>query len=794
MDLAPPIMATHSGIDELLSSLEREGRLVHLVAQQAQNGQVAPIARPLPSSITHCLPDDGLWTHQAEAIDLLRGGESVVLTTGTGSGKSLCYQIPIAESVVNGIRAGTSLAIFPTKALAHDQRRRFEQMKIPGMVTATYDGDASRQQRTWARSHANVLLTNPEMLHSGILPNHRRWATFFRRLDFVVVDELHALRGVFGSHTGHLLRRLLRIAERYGAQPTFAFTSATVGSPGELATALTSLPVTVVDRDASPQTARRVALVQPALVDQHRGRHQSPATEAIRIVADLVSRGRKVIGFCASRSQTERVALGVDRALPPHLQGTVRAYRAGYLAEERREIEGDLADGTLNAVLTTSALELGVDIGGLDDVVLCGFPGTVASMWQQIGRTGRWGQGNAAPDSGVEVESLAVVIAADDQLDQWFVHHPTELFSRPPEPVVVNLTNPGIRDPHLACAAHELPLGLTDDQWWDDLDDGVLAGVRADNLGIEFDHFQLPRAVWRGQGVPFQRVNLRSASFGQVRILNEDRQLIGTVETARAATVVYPGAVYLHRGAPWRVLSLDLEAREAIVTPDPGTTWTRPRSTTSVTVTTVGSTERVGTATVNVGAVAVTQQVSAYVESPNSFDSRARDHQSDRDPSSGSENPLSVTHELTLPPQVLETTAIWYEWDSDRLAMVGLDEERLLGAMHALEHAAIGILPLFAICDRWDVGGVSYSHSPHRDQPTFFIYDGYPGGAGIAELTFGRADEHLAATAAVIDRCICTGGCPSCVQSPKCGNNNESLDKWAALVAASTALEGLEPF
>jgi DEAD/DEAH box helicase domain-containing protein len=767
VEVATKIDLTAVGHDPL-SVFEQDGRLVHVETLPERPAVFEKLARPLPDAIAHCAPDR-LYAHQATAIDLIRDGKSVVVATGTASGKSLCFQLPIAESVVGGIRSGSSLLIYPTKALAQDQLRAFGQLDIPGLKAVAYDGDASKEERAWARSNANVLLTNPEMLHHGLMPNHAKWATFLRRLDYVVVDELHALRGIFGTHVSHLLRRLRRQCERYGSDPTFVFASATIGQPEELAAELCGKPVTAVADDAAPCGQRRVALVQPALVDPERGIRQSPATETIRAVSELVLGGHRVIAFCGSRALTERVAAGVARSLPPELADTVRPYRSGYLAAERREIEAELAEGSLRAVVTTSALELGVDIGGLDATVLCGFPGTIASMWQQIGRAGRTGR------DGLK-ESVAVLVAGDDQLDQWFVNHPRDLFERPPEPVVVNVTNPNILDPHLGCAAFESPLGQIDERWWPDLDDAVRRNVLADDLRIRPDRHRLPRAVWDGRGIPFHHISLRSASGGEVRIVNTDDELIGTVELARACNLVHPGAVYLHRGQPFKVVDLDLDQREAIVETDDSDTWTQARSQIDIEVLDTATSKPVGRSTLHLGQVKVTTQVVGY---------QLKGH--------GSREVLA-NEDLDLPPQELVTTSIWYEWQPEVIESVGIRDFVLPGALHAAEHAAIGILPLFTICDRWDVGGVSTAQGPGSGLPSVFIYDGYPGGAGVADLAYAAADRHLAATADVLDNCPCTTGCPSCVQSPKCGNGNEPLDKLAALALLRNTLGCAEPF
>ena len=762
---AVTIIATPPSIADFVQRLDDAGRLVHRETLPARDARYAELATPLAPELEHLRPPTGFWSHQAEGIDLARSGQSVVVATGTASGKSKVFQVPIAEAVHGGLRSGTSLLLYPTKALAQDQLRAFGDMGVDRMQAVTYDGDTPRDRRTWARHNANVVLTNPEMLHYGLLPHHAKWATFLKRLEFVVIDELHVLRGIFGTHVAHVLRRLRRACALYGADPTFVFCSATIGSPERLAEELCGKPVIAVTDDGSPCAQRHVALVQPALVDVERGIRQSPATEVIKMMADLVTDDRRVIAFCASRSLTERVAAGVARALPPELSNTVASYRSGYLAAERREIEDDLAEGRIRAVAATSALELGVDIGGLDATVLCGFPSTIASFWQQIGRAGRSGQ-----------ESLAVLVAGDDQLDQWFATHPKDLFERPPEPAVINVDNPNIMDPHLTCAAYEQPIRHADDVWWTELDEGVRRLVLDDELKLRPDPRNVPRAFWSGRGIPFNTISLRSASGGEVRIVDQAGQVIGTVDGSRAANIVHPGAVYLHRGQPWRVVELDLHLRQATVVRHKGTTWTQASTTIRIDVTDDGVTKPVGASILHLGTVKVTTQVTGY--QVKEIGSRK----------------AKETHDLDLPPQELDTTAIWYEWQQHVIDQAGVSSFNLPGALHAAEHAAIGILPLFTICDRWDVGGVSIAEAPQSGLPTVFVYDGYPGGAGVADLAYAAADRHLASTAELLEACPCSTGCPSCVQSPKCGNGNEPLHKHGALALLRTTLGPADPF
>ncbi len=744
---------------------DASGRIVHREVQLARSAEFGCLDEPLPTSLQRCMPEGGLWSHQAEAINLIRAGASVVIATGTASGKSLGYQLPIAEATLDATRPGTSLLVYPTKALAHDQVRSFEALDIDTVVARSYDGDTDRKERVGVRQRANTVLTNPEMLHYGILPYHRKWAGFLRRLRYVVVDELHTYRGVFGSHLAHVLRRLRRLCALHGSDPAFIFTSATIGEPEKLATDLCGKAVVPVTVDGSPRGDRHLSLVAPALLDAATGRRQSAASETIRVVTELVLDGRRVIAFCPSRSTTERVAAGVQQALPVSLRESVRPYRAGYLSAERRAIEDELSSGQLRAVITTSALELGVDIGTLDATVLCGFPGTIASMWQQIGRAGRANQ-----------DSVAVLIAGDNQLDQWYVSHPEALFTRAAEPAVINPHNPFLVDPHLRCAAFEAPLHRTDEVYWTEIDEGVRRGVLADHLRVRSSQLKLPTAVWAGRGVPAPTVGLRSTAGRSITIRSVAGETIGTSERAQASSQIHPGADYVHRGQHWRVVELDLNQNRALVEPSPGETWTRPITTIDLEVCTTTGSRAVGSARVNQGEVLVTNQVTGFQR---------------RAASSGD---LIEASDLDLPPEQLRTTAVWYEWPTPWPRQHGIDRVRLPGALHALEHCAIGILPLFAICDRWDVGGVSITSAPHSGQPSVFIYDGYPGGAGIAELAFEKAEAHLHATLEVLSDCACRAGCPSCVQSPKCGNGNEPLEKEAARALLEQTLQVAEPF
>ena len=741
--------------DELIDALAADGRLAHVAHQPARPARFANAIAPISDGVQKALGDQRLFTHQAEAIDLVRAGHSIVVATGTASGKSRCYQIPIAEAAARPGNTGTALLLFPTKALAQDQLRAFHAHGFPEVVAGTYDGDSSPEQRTWVRSTANVVLTNPEMLHAAVLPGHARWATFLGRLDHVVIDELHVLRGVFGTHVSHVLRRLRRLCHHYGSDPKFIFTSATIGEPGTLASQLCGVPVTEVTNDGSPRGERTIVMLNPPILDAAQGLRSSSNAETASIGAELIKRDHRTIVFCRSRRGAELVTSDIARRLPKDSSDAIRAYRAGYLPNERRTIEHELFEGTLKGVVATSALELGIDVGGLDACVLNGFPGTVASMWQQIGRAGRGQQ-----------RSAAVLVAGDDQLDQWIMAHPTELLERTPEQAVINPDNPFILGPHLACAAFEKPIAYADEAYWgDSLADGVRDLVLDDTMLLKPSGVGSPLGVYAGRGRPSRGIGLRSGSSDEVQIVRKNGSIVGTVDAERACSVTHPGAIYLHQGKPYRVTNLDLEDRVATVEESDGEHYTQARTKVDISVVKTDELLPFGTsgAEVCVGAVDVTSQVTGY---------QRREVRSRR---------ILANETLDLPAQTLHTRAFWYVIPTSIIEAAGIDASQVPGALHAAEHAGIGMLPLFTICDRWDVGGVSTPWHTGAGGPTIFIYDAHPGGSGIAELGFRERHRHLAATRDAMAACACTDGCPSCVQSPKCGNGNEPLDKHAAI-------------
>ena len=739
-----------------LAGLEPDnlGRLVHEIEIPARAARTAQPTCDLHPETRERLAARGysdLYSHQCAAIDALVGGQHVAVATGTASGKSLCYQVPIVDAVVRGERS-TALLLFPTKALANDQLQSMRRWLVPGLKAVTYDGDTHSDDRTWARRNANVLLTNPEMLHMGILPSHDRWATFLMRLRYVVIDELHALRGVFGGHVAQLLRRLRRICDHYGANPTFCASSATIGNPAALAAALIGDDVIALDDDGSPSASRCFAVWERPVLDPHTGTRASAIVETAGLLAEFVRNDCQTIAFCRGRQGAELVAatarrhlvdLGDDRA------DRISAYRAGFRGDERRTIERALSDGSLLGVAATNALELGIDVGGLDAVVLNGFPGTLASMWQQVGRAGRSGR-----------RSAAVLVVGDDQLDQWYARHPDELVHRPIEHAVVNPDNPFIARAHAECAAYELPLTPDDARWFGPtLDDTVVALSRAGRLVARNG-----KLWFAGHEPPARRVGLRSGSTVEYRLTDvETGHEVGTVDDARVYSVAHPGAVYLHQGRQYRVQDLREATHEAFVEEYDADEFTQARSDTDIEIVEVDATTDVAPGVVvHLGRVEVTSQVVAYQRKV------------------ASTRAVIDTVPLDLPARVLSTRACWYTIEPETMVDAGVTPAQVLGAVHATEHSLIGLLPLFAICDRWDVGGLSMAAHPQTECPTIFVYDGYPGGAGIADLAYDAYRRHLRETRALVRDCGCDDGCPSCVQSPKCGNWNEYLDKHAA--------------
>jgi DEAD/DEAH box helicase domain-containing protein len=746
-------------VREILQDLKKRpgyaGQLVHERFIPPRKARYADLRPALPAALQQALAAQGirrLYSHQVAAIDRVRGRQHVVVVTATASGKTLCYNLPVLESLLAN-RASRALYLFPTKALAQDQAAALGEFGLPDLVCGTYDGDTPQPQRRRLRRDAHVVLTNPDMLHVGILPQHQRWAQFLARLRYVVIDDLHVYRGVFGSNVANILRRLRRICRLYGSDPVFICTSATIANPQEFAGALLGVPVSVVEDDGSPSGPRWVTLWNPPVIDPARSRRRSAYSEASALFTELIRRGVRTITFTQARKITELVYRYARTQLEqdaPALAGRISPYRAGYLAEERRAIEQRLFNGDLLGVVSTSALELGIDVGELDAALLVGYPGTIASTWQRAGRAGR--------RTG---EALVMLIALEDALDQYLMRKPDYLFARPVEHAVIDPENPYILAGHLRCAAMEAPLGEDDRQIFGDQTPAI-AGLLAERGDLVP---RLAKWYWAKQTYPAGDVEVRSVGGNAFRIVDTSRnRLIGTVEGARAFEQVHPGAIYLHQGESYQVRHLDVLRRTASVTPAGGDYYTQARSTTDLDILGVIKQRAWGTTTAFFGEVEVNTQVVSFA--------RKRLF---------SEEVLGE-EPLELPEQRLPTAAVWFTIPAQLEADVrrrGLD---LAGGIHALEHAAIGLLPLFAMCDRWDLGGVSYPVYPELGGPAIFIYEGHPGGVGITEKGYVLLDDLMHATLETIEACPCEGGCPSCIQSPKCGNLNEPLDKTAAVV------------
>jgi DEAD/DEAH box helicase domain-containing protein len=715
--------------------------LAHLATEPARDARYAP----LPELLAAPIGVDRLYTHQRAAWDAAERGEHVLVSTGTASGKTLAFNLPVVDAIARDPKV-RALYLYPTKALAQDQFRTLSGYAVPQLRPAIYDGDTPTEQRRQIRTWANVILTNPDMVHVGVLPNHDRWGDVLANLRYVVIDEAHVYRGVFGSHVANVLRRLRRLARIYGSEPQFLLASATISNPGELGAALLDERVTVVGDDGAPRAERTVVLWNPALQDAELGLRNSALAEAAKLQAAFVERGLRTLTFAKSRKAAELIhrftaeRLGDDAHLSP--------YRAGYTAHERRTIERRLMEGDLLGVSATNALELGIDVGLLDAVISVGFPGTVSSLRQQWGRAGRRGSG------------LAVLIASEDGLDQFFMREPDKLLGRRVEAAILDHANPRVLAGHVRSAAYEAPLGTGDPPEY-------LAAARSDP-----ELKETPAGfVWSGREHPAARVALRATDPDAFTIVDgATGDVLGLVERSRAYTTVHEGAVYLHRGESYLVRELDLTTLHAVVEPFAGNWYTQAKKETMTSIVEPRRVEwRLGME-LAFGEIEVTEHVVGY----------------ERRTVSGQERIELVP--LVLPETTFSTEAVWYLPEAYHLH--GVDEmPRLLGTLHAAEHAMISLLPLWAMCDRWDIGGLSTNIHPQTGRPTVFIYDGHEGGVGIAERGFEQFEGWVRDTAELLAGCPCADGCPSCVQSPKCGNLNDMLDKAGALAFLRRAVD-----
>ena len=761
-----PVAREDSVALDVLRAAQRAGELVHLHHIPGSGGQTTSWPGSVRQEVASALAGQGItapWTHQAEAAALARDDQHVILATRAASGKSAGYLAAALSAVLDG---GTALYVAPTKALAADQLRSVCALGVPGVRAACYDGDTTVAERAWAQSHANYLLTNPDMLHIGMLPAHRRWRGFFQRLRVVIVDECHGYRGVFGSHVAQVLRRLRRVAARYGGSPVFVLASATIADPERCARLLTGLDAVPVTADASPRAPLTFALWEPPLLHARPGQRarRGVTAEAGDLLSELVRAGVPSLAFTRSRRGAESVALlarGGDTREPPErladgARGTpaISSYRSGYLPDDRRELEAGLRDGRITGMAATTALELGVNIPGLDAVLIAGWPGTWASLWQQAGRAGRAGR-----------PAVAVFIAGDDPLDTYLVHHPDALLANPVEPAVLDPDNPYVLGPHLVAAAAESPLTEPDLGLF-----GPAAAETAERMTAAGELRRRDSGWYPARHRrPARQISLRGGGAPPVRLIEEATgRLVGTMDQASAHRFAHDGAVYLHQGDTYVVSRLELDDRAALVEcHDPGYI-TQARDITEIDL--IKEIRRVSWSEADVafGDVRVTRRVTGY--------SKIR---------SGVKAGEAT---LTLPPRILDTRAIWWTIPngSPRLPIT----TNIAGAVHAAEHASIGMLPLFATCDRRDVGGLSTVCHPATGRLSVFVYDEHAGGAGFAERAFAAAAQWLRATRDAIASCPCETGCPACVQSPACGTGNSPLSKRGAVDLLAALLAG----
>jgi DEAD/DEAH box helicase domain-containing protein len=776
----------------LIDEARADGRLVREAHEGPGRARLVGIPPALHPDVIAGLRHAGierLYSHQAQALQSA-WERTTIVTTGTASGKSLCFNLPTLDALCRDAFA-RALYLYPTKALSQDQARALDAFGLSKQVRpAIYDGDTPRDARGDVRRRANIVLTNPDMLHVGILPHHGSWERLFSHLRIVVVDEAHVYRGVFGSHVANVLRRLLRVAAAYGSDVRVLLASATIANPVELAERLTGLDdVALIDRDGSPTPRRQIAMWNPPLVDEAIGARRSALGEAAELLARLVRDGARCICFMKSRKGVELLARLVTEDLSrsdPGLAERVAPYRAGYTPQQRRDLEARLMNGELRAVITTDALELGIDIGELDAAVVVTFPGTVAALRQMWGRAGRRGKG------------LAVYVAGEDALDQFFCRHPDEFLERPVEAAILDHESPQIHQAHLLCAAYEGPLQRGDAEFlgprWEGHAEALVSAGLLRKRTVRRSRDDAPHAartyadelaprgeleayvLRRPADYPAAKVSLRSSSPDSFAIVDvSSGELIGQTEAARAHSTVHDGAIYLHQGRSYEVRELDLEHRRALVAPFDGDWYTQPKRETDTNIERLLDRRGALGVTLSFGEVSVTETVLGYQRK------RLSDH---------AQVDLVM---LDLPQTSFSTQALWFELDGGTL--IGLDSDgdgaipmdALLGSLHATEHAQIAVLPLIAMCDRWDIGGLSTNMHPQTGGPTIFIYDGHPGGIGITRLAYQRFEELCRDAHRLIAECPCKSGCPSCVQSPKCGNLNEPLSKDGARVL----LEGL---
>ncbi|MHC1578754.1 MAG: DEAD/DEAH box helicase [Dehalococcoidia bacterium] len=755
-------MDASSFLSHLISMTDYGQQIVHIERIPHQGAIPGKLDTPLHPNLQACLKSLGisaLYSHQAKALNAILAGRNVIIATPSASGKTLCYHLATLDALLHD-KNSRALYLFPTKALAQDQLRSLKEILgetkdlaqlLSSGAVATFDGDTPQHERANIRRQAKIVLTNPDMLHLGILPNHQSWSRFFRNLKYVVVDETHIYRGVFGSHVANVLRRLRRLCASYGSNPQFICCSATIANPQQHAQNIVGSPFDAIVEDGSPHGDKYFTFWNPPVIDEAKTRRRSPNSEAAFLLRELVHKEIRSLVFASTRKLTELIYIYTRGQLPPSLKGKISPYRAGYLPEDRRRIEHQFFSGELLGLVATTALELGINIGDLDATVLTGYPGSIASAWQQAGRSGRSTH-----------SSLSFLIAQENPLDQYLMRNPDFFFSKNFDNAIINPANPYILKPHLLCAAWEKPLDKEDEKFFGpDISTMLTELEQQGSLRRHHERWHPAPSI----SYPAQDVNIRAASGQNYAVIDgRDGCLLETVEASVAFFQVHPGAIYLHQGESYLITELDLARRIAWTEAKSVDYYTQTMEITDIRITQTLKEKNCQNTKAYFGDVDVTTRVVGFKRKKQFTDE-------------------VITEEfLDLPAQNFPTKALWFDLPQkaiDRIAEAGLDFH---GGIHACEHAAIGILPLFALCDRNDIGGVSTPFHPDTARPQIFIYDAHPGGIGIAEKGFEIITELWQATLKTVEECPCTDGCPSCVQSPKCGNNNQPLDKHAAII------------
>lgn len=731
-------------LEKIKSYPAYQGQIVHIEEIAAQPPRCLNLGFSLHPGLGAVLRQKGvekLYTHQVAAIKQVRDHKNIVVVTPTASGKTMCYNLPVLDTILRNTTK-TALYLFPTKSLGQDQLDALLEL-APNLSAGVYDGDTPDVTRKALRQNANIIITNPDMLHWGILPNHPKWHRFFSNLQYVVIDEMHNYRGVFGTHVAHIIRRLRRICRHYGAEPRFILCSATIANPQEHAGRLIGLPVELIDNNGAPRGKMKFVLWRPPT-------HTPYIREVSWLLSLCLENRYRTIAFSRARQVSERILRFTRRNFQEtQYSDKIMAYRGGYLAAERRQIENALFNGSLLGVVSTNALELGIDVGNLEVCIIGGFPGTIASTWQQAGRVGRSYK-----------ESLVIFVAVENPLDQYFIRHTEALFTRSTEQALIDPNNPYILTGHALCAAHELPVTSADFSLWNDAFPALLALMEEDGelIRAEENYF------YNGRSYPAEKVHVRSSSPTRFQLRDKaGNRLLETLDAYAAMSEAYPGAVYAHQGGTYVVDNLDLKTGTAYLKKTDVDYYTMCGRDKNTEIISTDRSKEVHGHRLYSGQLRVTTRVTGFIKK----------HEKT--------GQVLGSGQVELPEQVMETTGMWIVFNESATTAAKAYNMHLMGGLHALEHAAIGLLPLFAMCDRNDLGGLSTVTHPQTQGPTIFIHDAQYGGVGFSEKGYDKALELFAATLEAITTCPCETGCPMCIYSPKCSNFNRPLEKEAAI-------------